>query len=140
MSRARFVVVPVVSLVIIGLLIAGGWAVHRIGWSQGYAMGQLAAEGEAASSLAYGPSGAGYVGLFLLLAFVLLLVVGIVGKLLRFLAWSAVAGSDGAEWARRWHRVHHPIGPWSRQWEGRAHTSNWHPEPGAQQDGGEATQ
>ena len=41
-----FVVKALLSLILVGLLVAGGFAIHYVSWSQGYAMGERAAEGE----------------------------------------------------------------------------------------------
>ena len=42
MSRARFPFVLLAALIIMGLVIVGGFATYRIGWSEGYRIGQLA--------------------------------------------------------------------------------------------------
>jgi hypothetical protein len=126
------------SLVLVGLLIAGGVALHYAGWARGYQVGQLATEGEEAAAPAYPP----YVGrpfgfvpyLFgagVLVKVVLLLVfIGIVGKLIRFLIWGAcwrpaMAGpwpgqGPRAYWRRaaRWHGRHGPVPPWGWGWYG----------------------
>ena len=44
MSKKWLVWRALAALIIIGLLVVGGLAVHYMGWSEGYAAGQLAAE------------------------------------------------------------------------------------------------
>ena len=41
-----FVVKALLALILIGLLVAGGFAIHYVSWSQGYAAGQQAGEAE----------------------------------------------------------------------------------------------
>jgi hypothetical protein len=120
------------SLILVGLLIAGGLAVHYAGWSRGYQAGQLAAEGEEAPAPPYlpyavrpfGPAPYPFRGGLLLNVVLLLLFLAIVGKLIRFIIWGgawrhAMAGPWPAHWgqaywrrAARWHRVHGPVPPW----------------------------
>lgn len=133
MSKTRFLLVPLAGLIVIGLLIMGGWAIHRTGWSEGYAMGQLAAGGEAGGTAPYGlglslflPWG---VGLFFTVA--LLLLLGVIGKIFGLCAWKMAGGpwmtargrrkmADGASgerWAGHWHRPHGPMHPWCWGWQ-----------------------
>ena len=123
----------IAALVVIGLLLAGGLAVHYLGWSQGYAAGQLAAEGEEGATLPYLPRGLAHpgrpfgftplpfcLGLFLQIG-LLLLLLGLIGKIVRFFLWPmAMCGPmspragwrmDGP-WARHWRRFHGPVPPW----------------------------
>jgi hypothetical protein len=114
-----------VTLILIGLVVVGGYVTYRTGWSQGYAAGQLAAEGEQGAAMPpglgyplhpfvfapYHPSGAG-----LLLTVVLaLLFFAMIGKLVRFVIWGPVWGHKMAgPWPRhsaRWHRMHGPMPP-----------------------------
>jgi hypothetical protein len=131
MSKTRFLLVPLTFLIIIGLLTVGGWATHRIGWSEGYRMGQLVAGGEAGAIAPYAPYGLSYFGLFLTVGLAFLLVLGLIGKLFRFWAWKAVGGPpmmagahwkmagkpQGDRWARHWRRHHGPMPPWCWGWE-----------------------
>jgi uncharacterized membrane protein YjgN (DUF898 family) len=111
------------SLVLIGLLVVGGLAIHYAGWSRGYAAGQLAAEGEEAATppylrrawqpvgyMAYAP------GVGLLLKVVLLVVfIAIVGKLMRFVIWGAAwRAAMVGPWASHWHHAYsrRPVPPW----------------------------
>jgi len=130
MSKIRFLVVSLAALIIIGLLILGGLAIHRIGWSQGYKVGQLVAGSEEGATVAYGPYGFGYSGLFLTIGLLLLLLV-VIGKFFRFWAWKMAwepwmmagrpwkmaHGPKGEHWARHWHRPHGPMPPWCWGWE-----------------------
>jgi hypothetical protein len=116
MSKKWFVVKALATLIIIGLLILGGFTIHRIGWSQGYQMGQLVAGGEKG---AVAPYGFGYPGLFLTVGLLLLLLV-VIGKFLRLLIWGPwmmVGGPRYAHWARHWHRPHGHMPPWCWDWE-----------------------
>jgi hypothetical protein len=127
MSKTRFLIVSLAALIIIGLLILGGLAIHRIGWSQGYKVGQLAAGIEEGATVPYGAYGFRYSGLFLTVGLVLLLLI-VVGKFFRFWAWKMawgpwmMAGGPKGErwarqWARHWHRPHGPMPPWYWGWE-----------------------
>jgi len=65
MFSRRWYIAPLVLILIVGLLGAGGYAIHRAGWMQGYAMGQLATAGKETASMpwaarAFGPWGHGY--------------------------------------------------------------------------------
>jgi hypothetical protein len=135
-----FVVKGLASLVLIGLLIAGGFAICYVGWTQGYTAGQLAAEGEQAAApppyLPYAFSHPGHFGfvhpLLCVGAFLLLLVV--VGGFFRALAWHRMGVCGpwamwhhwgphpqqtrwAARWAKHWHR-HGPVPPpWCWDWD-----------------------
>jgi hypothetical protein len=133
MSRRwfRFLLSALAALVVVGLVIGGGFAIHRISWSQGYRMGQLAAGGEEG---AVAPYGLGRPGL-LLTAGVLLLVLLVIGKFFRFWAWKMAWGPwmmaggpwamarrpPGRRWtahrAAHWHRPHGPMPPWCWGWD-----------------------
>ena len=151
MSKTRFLVVPLAALIIIGLLIVGGFAIHRIGWSEGYRMGQLAAGGEGGATVPYGPYGFGYPGLFLTVGLLLLLLV-VIGKFFRFWAWKMVAGPwmmaggpwkvaggpKGEHWTRHWHRPHGPMPPWCWGWEEPSEKRAEKAEPDAETGAAEA--
>jgi hypothetical protein len=137
MSRKWFLVKALVSLILIGLLIGGGFAIHYLSWSQGYAAGQLAAEGEEVATPPYLPGGFGHPGwhyhpfgvLGLLFKIVLFfLFIAIVAKLIRFVIWGSVSRHAMARpwyryWRRahrryvRWHRMHGPMPPWCWDWD-----------------------
>ena len=128
MSKTRFLVGPLVALIFIGLLIVGGFAVHRLGWSDGYRMGQLAAGGEGGAVTPYAPYGFGASGLLLSIGVIFLLLI-VIGKFFRFWAWKmaggawmAPSGPKGKYWAKHWHRAHRraahgPVPPWCWEWE-----------------------
>ena len=54
MSKAWCVVRGLAALILVALLVIGGIAIHRIGWSQGYIVGQLAARGDQGMAVPYG--------------------------------------------------------------------------------------
>lgn len=137
MSKKWFWVRALVTLVVIGLLAVGGFAVYRTGWSQGYAAAQLGAESEEGTTtpwgfghpgrpfgFAPGPFGAG-----LLVTVVLgLLFFAVIGKLLRFVIWGpAWRFGMAGPWPRHWRRFHQrwphgpmshgPVPPWYWGWE-----------------------
>lgn len=123
MSKIRFLVVLLAALIVIGLVILGGLAIHRIGWSQGYKVGQLAAGSEEGATVPYGAYGFGPSGLFLTIGLLLLLLI-MIGKFFRFWAWKMAGGPwmmagspEVKRWARHWHRPHGPMPPWCWGWE-----------------------
>lgn len=117
------------TVVLVALLVAGGFAVHRLGWSQGYAAAELAAEGEEpptpplaspgwrAIGFAYRPLGGPLVALLLGVVF-----LALVGRLLRVVLWGAIAGPAmarhwlGGPGRQHWHRMHGPVPPWYGPW------------------------
>jgi len=128
MSRKWSLVVAVTVVVLIGLLILGGLAIHRIGWVEGYRVGQLAVGGEGGTVVPYGPYGFGGPGLFLPVVLIILLLV-VVGKFFRFWAWRMAGGPwamagwpRGGDWSHHWHgprgpMPRGPVPPWCRGWE-----------------------
>jgi hypothetical protein len=119
-----FLLRALAALIVVGLVIGGGFAIHRISWSQGYRMGQLAAGGEEGALAPYGPGRPG----LLLTAGVILLVLLLIGKFFRFWAWHVAwgpwmmaRGPRGRTWAAHraahWHRPHGPMPPWCWGWE-----------------------
>ena len=117
MLRKRFWVVPLAALIVVSLLIIlGGFAIHRISWSQGYRMGQLATGGEGVAVVPYAPYGFGHPGLFFTVGLLFLLLI-VMGKFFRFCTWRMAGGPKGAHWARHWHRPHGPMPPWCWGWE-----------------------
>lgn len=120
MSRTRLVLVPLIMVILIGLLIGGGWAVHRIGWSEGYAAGVRAAAGEV-TVVPYAPAGVGRVALFLAAGLAFLVFVAFVGKLLRLWAFGAMMGPwmmSGGPWKNA------PVGPNGEYWA--SHRRHFH--------------
>ena len=123
MSKVRFLAILLAVLIVIGLLILGGLAIHRIGWTEGYKMGQLVAGSEEGAVAPYAPYGFGSSGLFVTVGLLLLLLI-VIGKFFRFWAWKMVGGPwmmaggpRAARWARHWHRPHGPMPPWCWGWE-----------------------
>jgi hypothetical protein len=119
----RFLLISLLAIAIIGAVVVGGWAIHRAGWAQGYALGQAAASGEGGVPAPYGSALAVLLlwgtGLFFTVA-VLALLIGIIGKV--FGVWAlrtVMAGGPGRDyWASRWHRAHGARHPWCWSWEG----------------------
>jgi len=140
MSKDRnwFVWRALAALVLVCLLIVGALAVHYVGWSQGYAAGQLTAEGEEIEAPSYlprvgQPSGFAPYPLRAGLLFkivLLLFFLAVIGKLIRFAIWGAfwgpaMAGPHALHWRRaywrhagRWHRPHGPVPPPYWGWGG----------------------
>jgi len=141
-----FLARAVAMLILIGLVVAGGFAIHSLSWSRGYTAGQLAAEGEEVATPPYLPDESGYllwharsvhrpfgvVGTLLKIGLCILFFI-IVFKLIRFVIWGSVFrhamagpwakhwhGHPGwrAYWRRApWHRVHGPVPPWWWDWD-----------------------
>ena len=122
-SRYWFVWRAVATVVLLGLLVAGGFAVHRLGWSQGYAAAELADRGEEMPTppLArpgWRPVGFARGGLLLTSLLLGFLFLAFVGKLLRVITWGAMAGpamawhGTGRTWRHPWHCMHGPVPPW----------------------------
>jgi hypothetical protein len=131
MSSTRLVLVPLILVILIGLLMGGGWAVHRIGWTEGYAAGAGAAAGEV-TAVPYVPSGLSRVALFLTAGLAFLVFIGFVGKLLRLWAFGTIVGPwmkaggpwrhapvgpNGERWASHWRHFHGHVPPWWWGWE-----------------------
>ena len=159
MSRTWFVWRALVALIIIGLLVGGGWAVFRTGWSQGYMTGQLAAAAEEGAVIPYPPYAFGYPGrpvalmpvlggLGLLVLFGLLaLPLLAIGRMARLHAGRMAGGPGGSfcgrkmadwskegppPWIRHWHRDQGRRHPWCWDWEEPAEKQNEETEPDAQ--------
>lgn len=134
MSRTPFAIAPIVLLIVVGLLLGGGLAIHQIGWWEGYQAAHLADGAAASPPMSYGFGGW---GLFVSLGVAFLLIL-IVGRLLRAWAWTSAwrqwCGPDapaamGGEcffgpWAGHHHRhhPHPPVPPWCAGWH-RPHTA-----------------
>lgn len=112
----RFLSFALVALLVIGLLVFGGSAMQRNAWTQGYLMGQAAANGDgnAAAALApymarpgFGGPGLGLLACLLPLGFLAFLVF-VVGGFFRHKAWQG-AGGPPDHWRRQWK---HGAGSW----------------------------
>ncbi|MGD8968982.1 MAG: hypothetical protein PVI07_15860 [Anaerolineae bacterium] len=125
-SRNWFVWRAVATVALLGLLVGGGFAIHRLGWSQGYAAAELTAQGEEAPAPPLAPPGWRPVGFArggLLVSLLLgLLFFAFVGKLLRVTMWGAMAGpamchpAMGRSWRHPRHWMHGPMPPWYGPW------------------------
>lgn len=128
-GRNWFVWRAAVAVVLIGLLVAGGFAIHRLGWSQGYAAAERAAQGEEAPTPPLAPPGwrpTGFGRGGLLISLLLgLLFFALAGKLLRFIVWGAMTGpamgwhAMGGSWRRPRHWMHGSVPPPYRRWSGQ---------------------
>jgi hypothetical protein len=144
-------------LILIGLIVAGGFAIHYISWSRGYAAGQLTSAGENGATPPYFPDDPGYLmwharsvhrpfgvigalfGIGLCILF-----FAIVFKLIRFVIWGSVfRRAMAGPWARswygphgrrayrrhaRWHRAHGPMPPWCWDWDEEAEEGDEKPD------------
>lgn len=131
-NKNWFVWRAVAMVVLVGLVAAGGFAIHRLGWSQGYAAAELVAEGEDAptpplAAPGWRPVGSVYwpsIGGLLVTLLLGLIAFAFVGKLLRILLWGAMGGPAmggpwmAGSWRHHWYRMHGPVpspyghGPW----------------------------
>jgi len=145
MSQTRFPLFPLAILIIIGLLIMGGFSIHRISWMDGYKTGQLVARGADGAVMPYPPYQSGCGGPLLTLGVIFLLFL-VVGKFFRFWAWKMARGPwmmahglKGERWARHWHRPHGPMPPWCWGWEepSKEETEEAQAEPDVETDAAE---
>ena len=119
MYPKRFLIWPLVGLLIIGLLVIGGSAHRRNAWTQGYMMGRMAAESGDGAVMPYQPYGMGYFygpsptrgiwGAVMAVSFGLFSLL-IVAKLFRRWAWAAASGNKQGEWGE------HGAPPWAKEW------------------------
>ncbi len=141
-----------------GLLTAGGVAVYRTGWSQGYVTGQAAVEGEEGEIIPAAPPHSLYWGyprwhygarpfffgavLVKIGLFFLLLIV--IGKAFRWMTWGRMMsygpwrmgahhrGKSNWSGGHR-HQYHGPIPPWCWDWDSpKEQTEETSPDPDAQ--------
>jgi hypothetical protein len=138
-----FLARAVATLILIGLLVGGGFALYYAGVFRGYAVSELAAEGEEVARPAFLPGGFlpfgyhhyrpfGVIGM--LFRIVLFFVfIGIIAKLIRFVVWGSVFrhawyGPWGKPWHghrawrtyrrhARFHRYGPPMPPWCWDWD-----------------------
>ena len=150
MSKSSFVLVPLLLVVGAGLLITGGWAIHRIGWTEGYAVGVGVAAG-AVSPVPYAPTGLSYVGLFLTAGLAFVVLMALVSKLIGLWAFKTVAGPwmmahrppvgpggpNGERWAKHWHRPYRHVPPWWGDWQQAGEEKSGDAQPGTEGAGSE---
>jgi hypothetical protein len=126
-GRENWIVWRAIAVVVlISLMVGGGFAIHRLGWSQGYAAAELSAQGEEVPTPPLAPPGWRPVGLArggLLVSILLGLVFfALVGRLLRVIMWGAAAGpamrwhAMGGAWRHPRHWMHGPVPPWYSPW------------------------
>ena len=140
MSQTRFPFAPLAILIIIGLLMLGGFAIYRISWLEGYKTGQLVTAGIAGGTvMPYAPYRPGCGGVLLTLGVAFLLIL-VAGKFFRFWAWKSAwgpgmksGGPESERWVRRWHRhgPHGPMPPWCWDWEEPSEEKTEEPQPDA---------
>jgi hypothetical protein len=139
MSKKGFWWRALAMLVLVGLVVAGGFAVHYLAWSRGYAAGQVAEWGEEVVTSSYLPHGFGHYGRpvsFLFGAGTLfkcllgLIFFAVACKLIRFIVWGAAFGPMMCgPWPKHFHRGHWrraarrhwmhgpPMPPWFCDWD-----------------------
>jgi len=138
MSQTRFPYAPLAILIIIGLLMLGGFAIYRISWLEGYKTGQLVAAGIADGTvMPYAPYRPGCGGLLLTLGVAFVLIV-VAGKFFRVWAWKSgwgpgmtTGGPNSERWVKNWHRhgPHGPVPPWCWDWEEPTEEKAHEPKP-----------
>ena len=154
MFRTRFLWVPVVGLILIGLLVAGGFAVHRMAWSRGYAVGQAAGVEEGEALIRPSLFGCGYPGRYfghpwlgfglglVPMLFLAVLALGFFWKLCGFGMWMLMGPRRRRFYARRrrprgWY-PHHGFPPhWYWDWEEADGDETQDAEPAEKADAGE---
>ena len=116
-----FLARAVATLILIGLLVGGGFALYYAGVFQGYAVSELVAGGEEAARPAFLPESLppfghhyywpfGVIGM--LFKIVLFFVfIGIIAKLIRFVVWGSVFRHAWCgPWGKPWHGPHRMYG------------------------------
>jgi len=132
MAHSRFWRIGLGLLILVIGLAAIGGAIQRNAWMQGYMMGQLAASGEGqalAPYMPYGYPGAHSIGPWLLGIGLILVLMAMAGRFMRFHAWKKAGGKPPAEWAEHWRRHHGPVPPWMHCGEEHAAAAEEKPAP-----------
>lgn len=122
MFRGRFFSLVVLVTVFTLILAICGFTA----WSQGFALGQMAADGEGVvmspvvvgNGLAPFMFGFGLLFKFACMSFIFLLMLGLTAKFLRLWYWRAAGGPQHRHWRKHWHhrhRGHKP--PWYKEWD-----------------------
>jgi hypothetical protein len=131
-----FIVRLLLALVLIGLLVAGGTALYRAGWANGYQAAAVSA-GNAGKAVtppvpyfAYPPAyfGPGYfypgffpfgpllgIGFFLLVFF----LIGGIFRFAFYRRWAGKYGSGGPYGPGGWGHHFDPDSPWAKEWRER---------------------
>jgi hypothetical protein len=138
MFRRFFVLRILFSVVLVGLVVLGGFALYRAGLSQGYVTGLQAASSAGNPVVPnnypvpwgyYGPFGGFPILLPVLAIFGLLFFVRLalfplfmMGKVMRFMSWhgAAAGGPEFEAWGKEWKRHSGHMGP---PWAWHGHTS-----------------
>jgi hypothetical protein len=121
-----FLARAVATLILIGLLVGGGFALYYAGVFKGYAASELVAAGEEAAKPAFLPESLppfryhhyrpfGVIGmLFKIVLF--FIFIGIIAKLIRFVVWGSVFRHGWCgPWGKHWHGPHWAHGPHARR-------------------------
>lgn len=122
-NRRWFVWRGVATIALLGALVVGGFAVYRLGWSQGFGAAQLMAEDENVPSPWTSPAQRPVdlsPGGFLITVLVGWLLLAFAGRLLHFVAWGTVAGpamqrhAMCGNWRHPWYDRRGPGPSWQR--------------------------
>jgi len=120
MSHKRFLTAGLALLIIIGVVIMIGSAVYRSGWTQGYMMGSITANGDGAGAIlpyarhGYPGNSFGIPSFLCSAGFFVLLFIAF-AKFFRFRTLKMAGGPKGEHWARHreeWFKHHGPMPPW----------------------------
>jgi hypothetical protein len=120
MVRSRFWRIGLGLLILVIGLAAIGGAIQRDAWMQGYMMGQLAASGEGqvvSPYMPYGYPGSHSIWPWVIGIGLVLVLMAMAGKFLRFHAWKKAGGAPPEEWARHWRHSHGSVPPWMHHCE-----------------------
>ena len=117
-NRSWFLWRGVAAVMLLVTLAGGGFAVYRLGWSQGYAAAELPALGDEASTPVLTPPGwrgGGLASGEALIAVCLgLLLLAFAGRLVCVIVWGLMAGpavrrpAMAGGWGHPWHYWHRP--------------------------------
>jgi len=128
MFARRFLFSTLITLLLVGLLAAGGFAIYRMGLSQGYVAGAIAAGKTGAQGqpngigfpwFAYGP----FFGfpffppfffVFALIALIWIFIfpLRLIARLISFWSWRVAGVPESEAWARSWHHYGRHMPPY----------------------------
>jgi hypothetical protein len=128
MSGKWFVWLPILAIVVIALLVGGGYAIYRGGWESGHSAAESTlADTEASVApvpwLHHGPSGwwsPFSLGVVLIGVFLFILAMKAVFHGIRLLAWRKVAAAGTGPFGPPWE---------GRYWRGPGRHRLWHHSP-----------